>query len=73
MNTLHTFSQYFTPRSSGERSVLKQVPIEHLDTVREIFKSMGTRTRIRFRGPRHDGMRLTTLKRHAQRFTVYTV
>ena len=62
---------YRAPRH--ERAVVKGVPISELDTVRNIFRQIGTPFRIRFRGPRHDGMRLTTLKRHATAFSVYTV
>jgi len=57
----------------GERALLKWVPIGELDTVRTIFRTLGVRVRVRYRGPRRDSMRLTTLKRHARAFTVYPV
>ena len=65
------FNFYTAPL--GERSVLKSVPIELLDYVRGVFREHEIPVRIRFRGPRRDGMRLTTLKRDARAFAVYTV
>ena len=56
-----------------ERAIIKQVPITELVTVREIFRNLGIPIRIRYRGPRRDTMRLTTLKRDARAFTVYPV
>ena len=57
----------------GERSVLKSVPIELLDYIRGVFREHGIPVRVRFRGPRRDGMRLTTLRRDARAFSVYTL
>ena len=55
----------------------KNIPISQLDTVRRehkfLAKLVGRKLRIRFRGPRYDGMRLFTLKKHAHSFSVYFV
>ena len=48
---------------------LRMVPIATVGPVREQLKSLGYRTRIRYRGP-HLQMR-DTLKRNAKAFTVY--
>jgi hypothetical protein len=64
-------AQYRSP--ANENSVIKNVPIEHLvrarQEVRDAFPSK--QVRVRFRGPRFDSMRQTTLKRHARAFTIY--
>lgn len=55
----------------------KNIPIGQLEAVRKEYKFLaklvGRKLRIRFRGPRYDGMRLYTLKRHAHSFCVYFV
>ena len=58
---------------AAERANVKGVPIGELDTVRTIFRTLGVPVRVRYRGPRHATMRLTTIKRHARPFTVYPV
>ena len=50
---------------------LAHVPITELDQTRQQIKSLGYRTRIRFRGPRIGTDNRHTLKRHAKAFTVY--
>lgn len=55
----------------------KNIPIGQLEAVRNEYKFLaglvGRKLSIRFRGPRYDGMRLYTLKRHAHSFSVYFV
>jgi hypothetical protein len=55
----------------------KNSPIGQLEAVRKEYKFLaelvGRKLRVRFRGPRYDGMRLFTLKRHAHSFSVYFV
>jgi hypothetical protein len=57
------------------RAIASNLPIEQLESARALFKTFakvqGKRLRIRFRGPRHDTMRLYCLKRDAVRFSVY--
>lgn len=50
---------------------LYHLPIDQLDRVRNQIKSLGYRTRIRWRGPRIGTDGRHTLKRHARAFTVY--
>jgi hypothetical protein len=45
--------------------------IETLETIRALYKSSGTRIRIRFRGPRYDAMACHCLKKDARTFAVY--
>jgi len=47
------------------------LPIADLKTVRSQYRLQGIKIRVRFRGPRHDAMRLTCLKKDARRFSVY--
>lgn len=63
------FDFYRAPHS--ETAVLKSVPIGLLEYVRGVFREHEIPVRVRYRGPRHDGMRLTTLKRDARAFAVY--
>ena len=63
------FDFYQAPH--GEQAVLKSVPVGLLEYVRGVFREHDIPVRIRFRGPRRDGMRLTTLKRDARAFAVY--
>lgn len=57
--------------------IASNLPIDKLDALRPMFRTwaklQGKKMRIRFRGPRHDLMRLTTLKRNAVGFSVYMV
>jgi len=52
---------------------LAHVPISQLEETRHQIKSLGYRTRIRFRGPRIGTDRRHTLKQHAKAFTVYLI
>jgi hypothetical protein len=47
------------------------IPIDQLDQVRAKYRTEGVKIRVRFRGPRHDAMRLYCLKRNARAFSVY--
>ena len=57
----------------NERSVIKNVPIQDLVKAKQEVRDAypGRRLVIRFRGPRHDWMRLYCLKRNARAFSVY--
>jgi hypothetical protein len=52
---------------------LAHVPIDQLEETRRQIKSLGYRTRIRFRGPRIGTDGHHTLKKHARAFTVYLI
>ena len=56
-------------------SVVSNLPISQLDVARKQYKQeaklVGKTLRIRYRGPRYDGMRMTTLKKDAVGFSVY--
>jgi hypothetical protein len=54
-----------------ELSLSKGHPIDQLEQVRAHYRAQGIRIRVRYRGPRYDAMRQTTLKRHAHSFSVY--
>jgi hypothetical protein len=54
-----------------EASLSKGHPIETLEEIRAIYRVEGIPIRIRYRGPRHDIMRLTCLKQNARTFSVY--
>ena len=64
-------AQYKSP--ANETSLVKNVPMEHLIKARQEVRDAfpGRRIVARFRGPRYDGMRLTTLKRNANRLAIY--
>ena len=64
-------AQYRSPANEG--SVIKNVPIEHLVRARQEMRDAfpGMKIRVRFRGPRYDSMRQTTLKSDARAFSVY--
>jgi hypothetical protein len=47
------------------------VSIELLEQVRARYRTAGVKIRVRFRGPRHDAMRLYCLKQNARAFSVY--
>ena len=47
------------------------IPIEELELVRAEYRNNGIKIRVRYRGPRHDAMRLYCLKRNARAFSVY--
>ena len=56
-------------------AIISNIPIEKLEEVRPIYRALakaeGKKMRVRFRGPRHDSMRLYCLKRNARAFSVY--
>lgn len=62
---------YFSP--DGERSLFKNVPVDRMEEFKQIARSVlpGHRVRTRFRGPRRDCMRLTTLKHDARSAVIY--
>jgi hypothetical protein len=64
-------SQYRSP--GNEKSVIKNVPIEHLVRARQEVRDAYPLRRVvaRFRGPRYDGMALHCTKRNARTFAVY--
>ena len=64
-------SHYRSP--GNEKSVIKNVPIEHLIHARQEVRDAypGQRVVARFRGPRYDGMALHCTKRNARTFAVY--
>lgn len=66
-----TLKAYFSP--DRERSIFKDVPLEQADEFKRFARVLnpGCRIRVRYRGPRYDGMRLTTLKRNANRLAIY--
>ena len=66
-----TLKAYFSP--DRERSIFKDVPLEQAGEFKHLARVLnpGCRIRVRYRGPRIDGMRLTTLKRNANRLTIY--
>lgn len=54
-----------------EQSLSKGHPIQDLEWVKSIYRGQGIKIRIRYRGPRRDPFRQTTLKRDAVSFAVY--
>ena len=64
-------SQYRSP--GYEKSIIKNVPIEHLVRARQEVRDAypGCRVVARFRGPRYDCMALHCTKRNARTFAVY--
>jgi hypothetical protein len=56
-------------------AIVSNLPIDQLESVRPIYRTFaklqGKKMRVRYRGPRHDIMRLTCLKRDAVRFSIY--
>ncbi len=54
-----------------EYSLSKNHPIQDLEWVKSIYRGQGIKIRIRYRGPRRDPFRQTTLKRDAVSFAVY--
>lgn len=61
--------------SSNVVAWTSNLPIAELEKVRKEFKILailsGKKMPIRYRGPRYDALRQTTLKRHARAFCVY--
>ena len=63
--------RYRSPVNEG--SVVKQVPIDQAEYFRTLIKraSPGQRVRVRYRGPRYDHMRQTTLRSNAVHVSIY--
>ncbi len=62
--------QYRSPRT--ETSLFKQIPVEHVDRVKQLARQLGLNPRIVYRGPRkHQIDPSFTRKSDAQRFSVY--
>ena len=64
-------AQYRSPNS--EASLIKNVPIKHLDQARSEVRDTfpGHRVVTRFRGPRYDSMALYCTKKNARTFAIY--
>ena len=60
---------YTSPKN--ESSLFKNIPIKyrHSDAIETLLASGSYR--IRYRGPRHDWLALTTLKEDANAFSIY--
>lgn len=68
----HTrFDAMISPET--EDSLFKQIPVNHAEEVKQIARGMfpNRRIRVRYRGPRHDSMRLTCLKQNARSVAIY--
>lgn len=71
------FLKFVSPKN--EQSIIKNVPIEKLDEVRQYMHELDTPYRIRFRGPRSNPLdkrskltrRSVCLKEFATTFSVY--
>ena len=64
--------RYASP--AQESSLVKGVPLDLLGEMRGIIRKIkfsNQRVNVRYRGPRYDSMRQTTLKRNARAFSVY--
>lgn len=59
---------YLSPR--GENSLLKYVPVNEVERARRILKSVGIKSRTKYRGPRRNNP-YTTLKRDALHASLY--
>jgi hypothetical protein len=53
------------------KALESNIPISELERVRSEYRNQGISIRVRYRGPRYDAMRQTTLKRNARAFSVY--
>jgi len=72
-NVLHTLY-----RSPGNNSLFKGVPIEQRERVLQYYKAMGTKVKLRYRGPRvhrtfrsQNTRQSTCLQADATTFAVY--
>jgi hypothetical protein len=64
--------QWISP--GGEQSILKQIPIEEKDRVRDLCLKMGLQVRVVYRGPRLNQIDPSfTRKEDAERFTLYPI
>lgn len=57
----------------NEFSLVKNVPLELLDTVKKLLKESfpERKFRVKYRGPRYDFSRGTCLKKHAKSAAIY--
>jgi hypothetical protein len=57
----------------AEDSLFKQIPVNQAEEDKQIARRMfpDRKIRVRYRGPRHDSMRLTCLKRNARSVAIY--
>ena len=71
MLTMMDLVRYSSPQN--EESFFKGIPMsEYTKENMKIFaKVLALPVKVRFRGPRHDPMRLTCLKKDASTFSVY--
>ena len=68
--TAHSFLEPYETDPKKAVSLWNNIPIEHLEKVREMIKPFGG-LRILFRGPRYDYTRGYTRKADAVGFSVY--
>lgn len=69
---VRTFDVLYTLyRSPGNTSLFKGVPIEQRERVLKYYKAMGTKVKLRYRGPRTHGTQQTCVLRDATTFAVY--
>lgn len=76
---MRIFSEYFTPKNLGQRSIYRGVPIEQVAELKAFLRCMRKagflkypieRVRYMYRGPRHGETGSTRL-RYAQTVSVY--
>jgi hypothetical protein len=68
----HTrFDAMISPET--EDSLFKQIPVNHMEEVKQIARNMfpNRKIRVRYRGPRYDFMRQTCLKQNARSVAIY--
>jgi hypothetical protein len=69
---VRTFNVLYTLyRSPSNTSVFKGVPVEQRERVLAYYKAMGTKVKLRYRGPRTHGTQQNCLLRDATTFAVY--
>jgi len=56
-----------------EDSLFKQIPLDRMEQVKQIARSMfpDRKIRVRYRGPRYDAMRQTCKKQNAKSVSIY--
>ena len=57
---------------TNEASHLKMIPLGQLEHAKDILRKVGIKPRVKYRGPRYDWSRQTTLKRHAHSASLYS-
>jgi hypothetical protein len=69
---VRTFNVLYTLyRSPSNTSLFKGVPIEMRERVLKYYKAMGSKVKLRYRGPRVHGSQSTCVLRDAKTFAVY--